>query len=148
MHDIARGGLGRERPLDPRPARRREPSREQGVGLQAANRSREGLGVARRHEQAGHLGGDRLVRAADGRGDDGPLGSHRLEDHDWEPFEEGREHDEVGRREEVGHIAALSQEHAPVGHAPLTRQGFELGADRAVAGEDESGRRYAGGSGQ
>ena len=83
------------------------------------------------------LGGDGLVGAADGRGHHGPLGGHRLEYRDRQSLEQGRQHDEVRRRQQVGHVGAFAEEDAAAGHAQLTRLGLEVGAEGTVAGEDE-----------
>jgi hypothetical protein len=65
----------------------------------------------RRVEQpSGHAVLDNVGYASPPARDHGQPGCHGLEENERQPFEERRQHDEVGRHEQIGDVIALAEE--------------------------------------
>jgi O-antigen ligase len=90
---------------------RTQPATKPRIDEEAFERGRESNGIPGRNEQARVTVLDRLRHAADRRRDHRQRGGHRLEDREWQPFRGTRQHEDVGAREHVGHVAAVPGEH-------------------------------------
>ena len=91
------------RPLEPRGP---EPAPQLGVVEQAVERRRQRVGVAGWDEQAGLAVDDELADAADVGGDDGRPAAIASRIEIGPPSERLDKHEDVGARQQVGHVAA------------------------------------------
>jgi hypothetical protein len=90
---------------------RAQPAPKHGILEKAFEGGGEPNGIPRRDEQAGLAVGHRLGHTADRAGDDGQLGRHGLEDRDRQSFRGAGQHEDVGARQQLVHVAAVADEH-------------------------------------
>jgi len=98
------------------------PARQVAILEEPQHRRRERFRIGWRNEDPGHFVDNRLRHAADRCCNHGFRARHRFEHCQRQSFVERRQHDDVGRAEDVGDVGSESEEGHAIANAELAGQ--------------------------